>query len=231
MPPPPRASWSSTPPSRTSSPRPSTRWPCSWPRPATSRRPTPPSWPGRWERSKWEGVELADKTLGIVGLGRIGKLVAQRALAFGMRVVAHDPFVAPERARQINVDLLEPRRAGGGGRLPHPPRREDARDARHDQQRAPGQGQAQPAHHQRLPRRRRSTRRHWPTPSGRAASAGPPSTCSPPSRPPSRRCSRCRRSWSPRTSGPAPPRPRTRPATPSPSRWAWRWPASSCPSR
>ena len=61
---------------------------------------------GRWERSKWEGVELADKTLGIVGLGRIGKLVAQRALAFGMRVVAHDPFVAPERARQINVDLL-----------------------------------------------------------------------------------------------------------------------------
>jgi D-3-phosphoglycerate dehydrogenase len=62
---------------------------------------------GRWERSKWEGVELADKVLGIVGLGRIGKLVAQRALAFGMRVVAHDPFVAPDRARQINVDLLD----------------------------------------------------------------------------------------------------------------------------
>ncbi len=61
---------------------------------------------GRWERSKWEGVELADKTLGIVGLGRIGKLVAQRALAFGMKVVAHDPFVAPDRARQINVELL-----------------------------------------------------------------------------------------------------------------------------
>ena len=61
---------------------------------------------GRWERSKWEGVELADKTLGIVGLGRIGKLVAQRALAFGMKVVAHDPFVAHERARQMNVDLL-----------------------------------------------------------------------------------------------------------------------------
>jgi D-3-phosphoglycerate dehydrogenase len=62
---------------------------------------------GRWERSRWEGVELADKTLGIVGLGRIGKLVAQRALAFGMRVVAHDPFVAPDRARQVNVELLE----------------------------------------------------------------------------------------------------------------------------
>ena len=61
---------------------------------------------GRWERSAWEGVELADKTLGIVGLGRIGKLVAQRASAFGMHVVAHDPFVAPDRARQLNVELL-----------------------------------------------------------------------------------------------------------------------------
>jgi D-3-phosphoglycerate dehydrogenase / 2-oxoglutarate reductase len=61
---------------------------------------------GRWERTKWEGVELADKTLGIVGLGRIGKLVAQRALAFGMRLVAYDPFVSAERARQLSVELL-----------------------------------------------------------------------------------------------------------------------------
>jgi D-3-phosphoglycerate dehydrogenase len=61
---------------------------------------------GRWERSRWEGVELSDKTLGVVGLGRIGKLVAQRAHAFGMRLVAYDPFVAHERARQIGVELL-----------------------------------------------------------------------------------------------------------------------------
>ena len=61
---------------------------------------------GRWERSKWEGVELSDKTLGIIGLGRIGKLVAQRALSFGMRLVAYDPFVSPERARQLSVELL-----------------------------------------------------------------------------------------------------------------------------
>lgn len=61
---------------------------------------------GRWERSKWEGVELSDKTLGIIGLGRIGKLVAQRALAFGVRLVAYDPFVSEERARQLNVELL-----------------------------------------------------------------------------------------------------------------------------
>lgn len=62
---------------------------------------------GRWERSKWEGVELADKTLGVVGLGRIGKLVAQRAMAFGMQVIAHDPFVAAERARQMNIELVD----------------------------------------------------------------------------------------------------------------------------
>lgn len=61
---------------------------------------------GRWERSRWEGVELAHKTLGIVGLGRIGKLVAQRALAFGMNLVAYDPFVSPERARQLSVELM-----------------------------------------------------------------------------------------------------------------------------
>ena len=62
---------------------------------------------GRWERSKWEGVELADKTLGIVGLGRIGSLVAQRAAAFGMRLIAHDPFVSPEAAKKFNVELVD----------------------------------------------------------------------------------------------------------------------------
>jgi D-3-phosphoglycerate dehydrogenase len=62
---------------------------------------------GRWERSRWEGVELADKVLGIIGLGRIGRLVAQRANAFGMRLIAYDPFVGQERARQIGVELVE----------------------------------------------------------------------------------------------------------------------------
>lgn len=62
---------------------------------------------GRWERSKWEGVELADKTLAVIGLGRIGKLVAQRAMAFGMRIIAHDPFVSPERAQAMNIELVD----------------------------------------------------------------------------------------------------------------------------
>lgn len=62
---------------------------------------------GRWERSRWEGVELLDKTLAVVGLGRIGKLVAQRAAAFGMRIVAFDPFVSDERARAMNIELMD----------------------------------------------------------------------------------------------------------------------------
>ncbi|HXQ18764.1 MAG TPA: phosphoglycerate dehydrogenase [Acidimicrobiales bacterium] len=60
---------------------------------------------GRWERAKWEGVELHGKTLGIIGLGRVGALVAQRALAFGMRLVAYDPYVTVERARRMGVEL------------------------------------------------------------------------------------------------------------------------------
>ncbi len=61
---------------------------------------------GHWNRSRWEGVELYGKTLGIVGLGRVGVLVAQRASAFGMRLVAYDPFVSVDRARQLGVQML-----------------------------------------------------------------------------------------------------------------------------
>jgi D-3-phosphoglycerate dehydrogenase len=61
---------------------------------------------GKWERSKWEGVELYGKTLGVIGLGRVGALVAQRALAFGMRLVAYDPFVSADRARHMGVELM-----------------------------------------------------------------------------------------------------------------------------
>jgi D-3-phosphoglycerate dehydrogenase len=60
---------------------------------------------GRWERSRWEGVELHGKVLGVVGLGRVGALVAQRAAAFGMRLVAYDPYVSAERAKQMGVEL------------------------------------------------------------------------------------------------------------------------------
>lgn len=61
---------------------------------------------GEWKRSSFVGMELADKTLGIIGLGRIGSLVAQRSLAFGMRLLAYDPYVSAERARQMSVELV-----------------------------------------------------------------------------------------------------------------------------
>jgi D-3-phosphoglycerate dehydrogenase len=59
---------------------------------------------GRWERSKWGGVELAEKTLGILGFGRIGQQVARRAVGLQMRVVAYDPFVSAERFRELGVE-------------------------------------------------------------------------------------------------------------------------------
>ncbi len=59
---------------------------------------------GKWERSKFSGVELNEKTLGILGFGRIGQLVAHRALGFGMRVIAHDPYVSAERYRELGVE-------------------------------------------------------------------------------------------------------------------------------
>jgi D-3-phosphoglycerate dehydrogenase len=59
---------------------------------------------GRWERSNFSGVELYEKTLGIVGFGRIGQLVAHRARGFGMRVVAFDPLVSTERYRELGVE-------------------------------------------------------------------------------------------------------------------------------
>ncbi|GIU92029.1 MAG: D-3-phosphoglycerate dehydrogenase [Acidimicrobiia bacterium] len=62
---------------------------------------------GVWDRSRFQGVELHGKTLGVVGLGKIGTLVAQRASAFGMRLLAYDPFVSEERARRLGVELVD----------------------------------------------------------------------------------------------------------------------------
>jgi len=62
---------------------------------------------GRWERKSWGGVELADKTLGVLGFGRIGQQVARRAAGLRMRVVAYDPFVSPERFRELGVERAE----------------------------------------------------------------------------------------------------------------------------
>jgi D-3-phosphoglycerate dehydrogenase len=59
---------------------------------------------GKWDRARFAGIELSGKTLGVLGFGRIGRQVARRALALGMRVVAYDPYVGPERLRELGVE-------------------------------------------------------------------------------------------------------------------------------
>jgi D-3-phosphoglycerate dehydrogenase len=62
---------------------------------------------GRWDRNKYMGAQVAGKTLGVVGLGRIGLAVAQRALAFEMKVLGYDPFMSKDRAKQLGIELVE----------------------------------------------------------------------------------------------------------------------------
>ena len=145
---------------------------------------------GKWNRSRWEGVELHGKTLGIVGLGRVGVLVAQRAHAFGMRLVAYDPFVNAERARQIGVQLVATieelfatcdfvsihATKTPADRRPRERRRCSSTPSPACVSSTPG-GAAS------------STRRRSPTRSATGSSAAPRSTRSRTSRPPSRRCS------------------------------------------
>jgi D-3-phosphoglycerate dehydrogenase len=61
---------------------------------------------GRWEREKWLGAEVCNKVLGIIGLGNIGAIVAERALGLRMKVIAFDPFVTPEVAARLRVELV-----------------------------------------------------------------------------------------------------------------------------
>ena len=62
---------------------------------------------GKWEKSRFQGVELYNRTLGVIGLGNIGRIVAERARGLAMRVIAYDPFIAPETAQKLDVELVE----------------------------------------------------------------------------------------------------------------------------
>jgi D-3-phosphoglycerate dehydrogenase / 2-oxoglutarate reductase len=62
---------------------------------------------GKWEKNRFMGVEVSNKTLGVVGLGNIGRVVADRALGLKMKVVAYDPYLSPERAREFGVELVD----------------------------------------------------------------------------------------------------------------------------
>src|SRR5437870_6859454 len=62
---------------------------------------------GKWDRKNLEGVELYNKMLGVVGMGRIGSELSRRAIAFGMRVIAYDPYLSATRARSLQVELVD----------------------------------------------------------------------------------------------------------------------------
>ena len=172
---------------------------------------------GEWKRSKYTGIELYEKTVGIVGLGRIGVLVAQRLSAFGMNVIAYDPYVQAGRAAQMGVRLvdLDTLLAESDFMSVHLPKTPET--DRPDRRRA-----ARAASSRRwcwsTPRAAASSTRPRSTPPSRRAGSPPPgSTSSPTSRAPTARSSSSRTSSPPRTSAPRPTRPRRRPASPSPA--------------
>ena len=173
-------------------------------------------------RTRWSGI---------LGLGKIGVLVAQRLAAFGMTVIAYDPYVAAARAAQLGVRLvgLDELLAESDFISVHLPKNAETIGLSSD--RRAGPGQAGGADHQRGPRRHRGRGRAGPARSPTAGSPGRRSMCTPPSRAPTARCSACPTWWSPRTWARAPTRRRRRPAPRWPGRSGWPWRASSCRTR
>ena len=181
---------------------------------------------GLWPKNGFMGVEVTSKTLGLIGAGNIGSIVASRALGLKMKVVAYDPFLTPERAIEMGVEKadLDTLLAKADFITLHTPLTSETQE--HPQPRKPRQDQEGRAHHQlrawRPDRRSRaertcSTAAMWPVPR---------SMCSRPSLPRNRRCSVRRTSSAPRTSARAPPRRRSM----SRCRWLSRWPNSLPPA-
>jgi D-3-phosphoglycerate dehydrogenase len=108
---------------------------------------------GKWEKSKFMGVEITGKTLGVIGAGNIGGIVCKKAIGLGMHVLAYDPFLSKERAEEMGVTKVELDELLAARRFHHPARADDRQDPRHPQCRGAGQDQARRAHHQLRPRR------------------------------------------------------------------------------
>ena len=177
------------------------------------------------------GVELQDKVVGILGLGQIGVLVAQRLAAFGMTVIAYDPYVAAARAAQLGVRLvsLDELLADADFISVHLPKNAETIGLIGDRELRIGQ--ARGADHQRGARRHRGRGRAGQRAQGRPGRRRRRWTSTPASRAPTARCSGSATSSSPRTWARAPTRRRRRRAPRWPGRCGWRWRASSCRTR
>ena len=144
---------------------------------------------GKWEKNRFMGTELSFKTLGLIGCGNIGSIVAERAIGLKMRVVAYDPFLSDQRATELGVEKATLEQVLASGRLHHGPHAAHRADQEHPQPRQPDEDQEGRAHRQLRSRR----------PGRRAGGARPPdlrphraaraSTSSPRSRPRTTCCS------------------------------------------
>ena len=115
---------------------------------------------GKWEKNRFMGVEITGKTLGIIGCGNIGSIVATRGVGLKMHVVAYDPFLSEGRAEELGVVKVELGRVVRPRRLHHAAYAPYRQDPRHHQRRGDRQDEGRGAHHQL--RARRSDRRGRP---------------------------------------------------------------------
>ena len=133
---------------------------------------------GKWEKNRFMGVELYGKTLGLIGAGNIGSIVADRANGLKMHVIAYDPFLSPERAVEIGRREGRAGRSAGPRRLHHPAHPAHRQDPQHPLGRGAGQDQEGRADHQLRPRRTGRRGRRCARRSTAARSAAPASTSS-----------------------------------------------------
>ena len=176
---------------------------------------------GKWEKKKFMGNELRGKTLGIIGLGSVGREVLKRARAFEMRVIAHDPYVTPKIAADQGVELVELAELYAASDYITLHLAATPGDAGHALARGLRQHEARRAHRQL--RARRTGGRSRAAGGARIPARLPARrwTCSPPSRRrPDFRCSRRKPCWPRRTSAVRPKRRRRSWACASPSRWS-----------
>ena len=114
---------------------------------------------GKWEKTRFMGVELYAKTLGLIGCGNIGAIVADRALGLKMKVIAYDPFLSPERAVELGVEKVELDDLLATRRFHLAAHAADRRDQEHHRRRGDRQDEEGRAHHQLRARRTRRSRR------------------------------------------------------------------------